>query len=197
MGERFSALFPLLLLAALAGVTWWLEQALQGPPPRRAAILRHDPDYIVDKLTAIRMDISGGIKYTLRAAKMTHYPDDDSTHLESPGLAAESGRAPVTVTAKQGLVSSNGENIYFRENVVVTRAAYAGKSEMTLASSYLHVLPEENIAKTDRPVTITDATTVINAVGLEFNHETSVLKLLSQVRGTYHDPKRKQRGKPG
>ena len=35
--------------------------------------------------------------------------------------------------------------------------------------------------------TITDAATVVNAVGLELNSETRVLKLFSQVRGTY-DP---------
>lgn len=191
MAERLAPLFPLLLLAAIAAVTWWLDQALLGPPVRREAILRHDPDYIADKLTAYRMDVEGNIKYTLRAAKMTHYPDDDTTHLELPDLVTASNRAPVTVTAKQGLISSNGENVYFRDNVVVTRAAYAAKSEMKLTTSYLHVIAEENIVKTDRPVTITDATTVVNAVGLEFNHETSILKLHSQVRGTYHDAKRK------
>jgi lipopolysaccharide export system protein LptC len=197
MGERFAPLFPLVLLVVLAGVTWWLDQALLGTPARREAILRHDPDYIVDKLTAVRMDVAGKVKYTLRAAKMTHYPDDDTTHLELPDLATASNRAPVTVTAKQGLVSSNGENVYFRDDVVLTRAAYADKSEMKLTSNYLHVIPEENVAKTDRPVTITDANTVVTAVGLEFNQETSVLKLHSQVRGTYHDAKRKLRTSPG
>jgi len=197
MNERFASLFPLLLLAVLAGVTWWLDQALLDTPMRRDATLRHDPDYIVDKLTAVRMDVAGKVKYTLRAAKMTHYPDDDTTHLELPELATASNRAPVTVTAKQGLVSSSGENVYFRNDVVLTRAAYADKSEMKLTSNYLHVIPEENIAKTDRPVKITDANTVVTAVGLEFNQETSVLKLYSQVRGTYHDAKRKLRAGAG
>ena len=38
-----------------------------------------------------------------------------------------------------------------------------------------------------RAAKITDALTVVNAVGLELNSETRVLKLFSQVRGTY-DP---------
>ena len=196
MSERLASVFPLMLLALLAVITWWLDQVLQGPPVRRDAILRHDPDYIVNGLVGMRMDVAGKVKYTLRAQKMTHYPDDDTTHLVAPNLATESRYAPVTVTAKQGLVSSNGENVYFTDNVVVTRAAYADKSEMQLRSSYLHVIPEENIAKTDRPVTIVDANTLVNAVGLEVNHDTSILKLHSQVRGTYHDAKRKPRTKP-
>jgi lipopolysaccharide export system protein LptC len=191
MSERFASLFPLLLLAVLAGITWWLDQALQGPPVRRDAILRHDPDYFVEKLTAVRMDTSGAIKYTLRAAKMVHYPDDDTTHLALPDMISHGARAPVTINAKEGLISSNGENIYFSNNVVATRAAYVDRSEMKFASEYLHVMPEENIAITDRPVTITDANSVVRAVGLEFNSETLTLKLHSQVRGSYFDPKRK------
>ena len=34
-------------------------------------------------------------------------------------------------------------------------------------------------------MTITDAATVVHAVGLELNNETRVLKLFSNVRGTY------------
>ena len=40
---------------------------------------------------------------------------------------------------------------------------------------------------TDQPVTITDAHTKVSAVGLELNSETRILKLLSSVRGTYHE----------
>src|SRR4030095_13290398 len=54
-------------------------------------------------------------------------------------------------------------------------------------TSYLPVCPDENIAKTDRPVTITDAATVVNAIGLEMNSDTRILKLHSRVQGTY-DP---------
>jgi lipopolysaccharide export system protein LptC len=86
-------------------------------------------------------------------------------------------------------VSSNGENVYFTDDVKVTRAGNAEQSELTMRTTYLHVIPDDHIARTDRPVTITDAATVVHAVGLELNSETRVLKLLSRVRGTY-DPKK-------
>jgi len=84
-------------------------------------------------------------------------------------------------------VSSDGENIYFHDNVVITRASYSNRSELNMRTSYLHVIPDDNIARTDRPVTITDANTTVEAVGLELNSETQVLRLLSRVKGTYHD----------
>ena len=198
MNERLTAWFPLLLLTVLAGLTFWLDRFVQAPAFTRGAAARHDPDYIVDGLSAVRMNPDGKIKHTLSAGKMVHYPDDDSTHLESPRFVNHAAaQAPVTITAREALVSGEGENIYFHNDVHVTRAPYAEKSQLEMRTSYLHVIPDDNIARTDRAVTIIDAHTVVTAVGLELNSETRVLKLLSRVKGTYHDPKKSTRGVPG
>jgi lipopolysaccharide export system protein LptC len=93
----------------------------------------------------------------------------------------------VTVTASEAAVSSNGDHVYFQDDVRVTRAAHAGASELVMSTTFLHVVPEQHIARTDRAVSITDATTTVSAVGLEMNNKTRVIKLLSNVRGTY-DP---------
>jgi len=186
-GERLSAWFPLLLLGALAGLTFWLDRAVQLPDAG-GNVLRHEPDYIVDQLSAVQMGADGRTKSTLTAKKMLHYPDDDSTVLTMPHwVSYEADAPPLTVTSRDGLVSSNGENIYFRDNVRVVRAAHGEHSELVLETSILHVIPNKNIAQTDQPVRITDANTVVNAIGLELNSETHVLKLLSQVKGTYHE----------
>jgi lipopolysaccharide export system protein LptC len=189
MSERLTAWFPLLLLAALAGLTFWLDRFVQPPGTNHGAAARHDPDYVVDGLSAVRMAPDGSVKHSLFAERMVHYPDDDTTHLRLPRFVSyATAQAPVTITAREALVSREGENIYFHDDVIVTRAPYADRSELRMRTSYLHVIPDENIAKTDRAVTITDANTTVQAVGLELNSETQVLRLLSRVKGTYHDP---------
>ena len=189
IGERVSALFPLLLLAALAGLTFWLDQVVQLPEVPHDAVKRHDPDYFVYGLSALKMDAEGKVTYTLFAQKMVHYPDDDSTVLTNPRwVSLGADKVPVTITADQALVSSHGNNVYFEHNVRVVRDAHAGQSRLVLQTNYLQVIPDEDIATTDRPVVITDAHTVVNAVGLELNSKTCVLKLLSNVKGTYYDP---------
>ena len=194
MNERFTVWFPLLLLAALAALTFWLDRTVQPTPVGRPNVVRHDPDYFVDGLSAVRMAADGSIKHTLGARRMVHYPDDDTTHLEAPRLVTyATRRAPVTITAKRAEISSEGENIHFHDDVQLTRAPYADKSELVARSSYLHVMPDDNIARTDREVTIVDANTTLGAVGLEFNSETRVLKLLSGVRGTYHEIRKSAR----
>lgn len=186
--ERLTSWFPFALLAGLAALTFWLDRMVQFTPGGPQAVGRHDPDYTVDRLKAARTNEAGIVVYTLDADRMIHYPDDDTTHLTAPRFVSlRSKQGPVTITAREGMVSSNGENVYFKEDVKVTRAAYADRTEMVMRTAFLHVIPDDNIAKTDRPVTITDAATVVNAVGLEMNNETRVLKLFANVRGTY-DP---------
>jgi lipopolysaccharide export system protein LptC len=188
MLERLAAAFPFALLAALAALTFWLDRVVQPPQRGPDAASRHDPDYIVDNLSAVRTNDTGNAVYTLSASRMVHYPDDDTTFLTRPRFVSHRS-TPMTITAREALVSSNGENVYFRDDVKVTRAANREQSEMVMRTTYLHVIPDDSIARTDRPVTITDAATVVDAIGLELNSETRVLKLLSRVRGTY-DPKK-------
>lgn len=188
MVNRLTTAAPLLMVAMLAALTYWLDQIAQPAPVVADKASRHDPDYIVDKLSAISMNESGAAAYTLSAARMLHYPDDDTTLMTQPQLVSYSSEnAPVTITSNEALVSANGEHVYFRDNVKVTRAADVKNSEMVMRTAFLHVIPDDKIARTDRPVTITDAATTVTAVGLEFNSETHVMKLFSNVRGTY-DP---------
>jgi lipopolysaccharide export system protein LptC len=179
---------PLLLAGALAGFTFWLDRFAQGPERDVVGPSRHDPDYIVDKLSAVHLDKTGAASYSLVAAKMVHYPDDDATLLTSPRFVSYgSPKAPLTVAASEGVMTSRGDHVYFQDDVRVTRAAHEGASELVMRTSFLDVIPDLHIARTDRAVTVTDDATTVTAVGLEVNGETRVIKLLSNVRGSY-DP---------
>ncbi len=187
MIERLATLFPLALLVLLAALTYWLDQAVQSPAVPRPTLLRHDPDYTVDKLLATRMDVTGRVRDSLYAVRMVHFPDDDSTALTRPRFISHAHGAPMTITSQQALVSSNGGEIHFRGDVRASRAPSANNSALVVTTEYLHVLPDDNIAKTDQPVVIQDAAMTIHAVGMELNNETRVLKLNASVRGVYNN----------
>ena len=192
MGDRLTAWLPIALIGTLAALTFWLDRVVQ-PSRDLLGASRHDPDYIVDDLSAVRIGQAGRESYTLSAVKMVHYPDDDTTLLTRPRFVSYgSEKAPVTITSSQGVVSAKGDHVYFQDDVRVTRAPHGDQSELVMSTAFLHVIPDQNLARTDRAVTITDAATVVTAVGLELNNETRVLKLLSNVRGTY-DPSKAPR----
>ena len=191
--HRITPWFPVVLLAVMAAMTVWLDRQVQPPERSRDGKARHDPDYIVEELAATRFGPDGLARYSLSARRMVHYPDDDTTHLEAPKLVNFSGTsATVTVTSKTAMISSNGENAYLTDDVRLVRAAYADKSELTVQTSYLHIIPDADIARTDKPVRVADARILITAVGLEFNNQTRILKLLSNVRGRYENPQSKR-----
>ena len=98
-----TRLFPLLLMLALAGLTFWLERTVREEEGMHPSLRRHDPDYIVDNLTHTRFNAQGAVESTLAAAKMLHYPDDDSTDLVAPRVVQTKPNEPrVTVTADRG-----------------------------------------------------------------------------------------------
>lgn len=194
---RLTTAAPLLLVGILAALTFWLDRVAQGPARDLIGPSRHDPDFIVEKLTGVRMGESGAASYSLSAAKMMHYPDDDTTLLSSPRFVSYgSSKATVTITASEGVVSAKGDHVYFQDDVRITRAAHANTSELVMRTTFLHVVPDQQIAMTDRLVTLSDNANTVTAEGLEMNSATHVIKLLSKVRGTY-DPGSSPRNKAG
>jgi lipopolysaccharide export system protein LptC len=183
------------LLGIMAGLTFWLDRVIEAGARDIVGPSRSDPDYIVQNISARSLDETGKARHTLTAAKMVHYPDDDSTLLTQPRFVAYGAvQAPVTITANQGVVSSKGEHVYFQDNVRVARAPYGNQSELVMRTSFLHVVPNEHLARTDRHVTIINDATVVTAVGLELDTRSHELKLLSNVQSTYDPTKAPPRG---
>ena len=190
--ERWSTAFPLALLAMLAALTLWLDRIVQPPAAPRDGSARHDPDYIVENFSAVRLGPDGAPQHRIQAKRMLHYPDDDTTHLEAPRYVSFAAKKnpEITVVSETALVSREGGTVDFNNNVRAVRAASGKQSELVLTSDHLRVIPDDHIAITDHAVTIVDANTKLTAVGLELDDKSKTLKLKSRVRGTYVPPKK-------
>ena len=117
---------------------------------------------------------------------MLHFPDDETTDIVAPRLVQRhDNAAPVVIRADRGVISRNGDEASFYGNVVVIREAGTGRSELRVQTEYLHIVPDLNLARTDKPVIITEGRSRISGVGMEFNDKTRQFALLSQVRGTF------------
>ena len=190
MYARPTILFPLALLSLLALLTLWIDRSVQAPGHKADSNSRHDPDYMLNNFVTTSTDINGDLHYILAATEMRHYPDDDSTELERPRFTQFAVAKPYTqIEGQRGLVSSNGENVQFMDNVKVVRQAFKDRGEMTLLTEYLNVTPKQDLATTDRPVVITEAPkTVIHGTGMIFDKKQQTLQLLKQVRAHYVSP---------
>lgn len=185
MRIRVSNLLPLLLVFFLAALTLWLRIAVETPSGGDPRLRRHDPDAIVDNFTVTRLDENGRAQYSLAASQMIHFADDESTELFAPRFVRRGDGPAVTITADRGTINHEGDEAFFRGNVLVVRTATQEQSELQIRTNYLHVLAERNVARTNEPVTITEGKSVLSGVGMEYDREKSRLELFSSVRGSF------------
>jgi len=191
MMERVRVWLPLLPLLLLLAATYWLNLQVQPPASGPDKNLRHDPDYVIDNFTATTLDVQGKIRFVMSAKQMWHYPDDDTTHLEAPLLLSMTAESPpLRISAQTGEISSKGEEVFLHNDVAIVRPAYADRSELTFNTDYLHVIPSKDIANTDQAVTMADARTKLNAVGMELDNKTRIIKFLSHVKTVYEPVKK-------
>ena len=122
MTEHFNLIAIAAVLLILAALSWWLPTALTPRGNIFTGDTRHDPDYIIDNFVATELNPQGKPKHELRAAKLVHYADDDTSDLTQPYLIQYSPDAPAVHTrADRGQVSPDGKLIVMRGNVSVKR----------------------------------------------------------------------------
>jgi lipopolysaccharide export system protein LptC len=191
VNDRLITWSPLILLALLATMSFWLDRKVQPPAHRADGSTRHDPDFIVEGFSAVKMNPDGTRRYALSAKRMVHFPDDNSTQLELPRLVYfDYKRAPVTIRSETAEAVQGGDDVFFRGDVQIIRSAFASNAELGVFTSFLEVIPDKDLAKTDKPVRMVEGSSTASSVGLEFNNVTRELKLLSEVKATYAIPKR-------
>jgi lipopolysaccharide export system protein LptC len=195
-------LMPLLLMALVAGSTFWLVQVNspreQDTGPRAK---KHEPDYYMERFSATELAEDGSTKMRFTGDRMVHFEDDETYEVTKPAMRAfEAARPPVTGHADLGRMNAEASVIDLFGNALVVRSAGPDPKQdpkMTAASEYFRVLINEDIVKTDKPVELTRGPSVMNANGLVFNNVTREVQLLGNVRGTIvMAPRAESAGKP-
>jgi len=180
-----TRVLPLVLVLALALLSFWLERTAHEAPPQSTPN-RHDADYSVERFTITDYGRDGTPRSTLSAVKMVHYPDDDSTVLAAPRFVQTTPDHPrLVLSADRGTLSRDGEEVFLNDNVLLVREPAEGWTEARMRTSYLHVLPSRGLARTDREVQIEEPGRTLVARGMEYDNDARKLVLQSQVRGNF------------
>ena len=181
--NRMSNWFPVILLAALAMLTYWLDAQVQGGG-RGAATGPKDPDYFVEDFAATSYGKDGSVVQQLVARRLTHFPDGQPTLVIAPQLTdTPPGKPPMRVRADTGRISADNDHVYLLGNVVAERDGVGSHSKITLATESLHVQPRVEKADTDRRVTINDATGTHVGNAMEADNKARTIKLRNGVTG--------------
>lgn len=184
MISRFISWLPFILFAFfVVGVPLWLGQSPRTPSETRGTVPARVPDYLMENMTAVQMGDDGVARQMLFAKRAIHYADDDSVYLEEPYLVeTQPGKPPVQAKSDQAEIMNNNRDIYMKGEVMLIRNGNRNGGETTLSTSLLHLIPADDIVKTNKPVVIRESNAVIKAIGMEMNNRTGVTKLVSQVK---------------
>jgi lipopolysaccharide export system protein LptC len=182
---RLTSLIPLIAMAALAGITWWLLQATL--PRRNDDVVRpkeHTPDYFADKFSVSELDQSGATQYRLTAQSLIHYEDDEMSDLVKPAMRAfQPGKPIVTATGDTGTVNADASIVNLYGNARILRAPGNGDPQMQADSEHFKVLVNDDVIETEKPVKLQRGMSVMTASGMKYNNVTRVMQLFGNVRG--------------
>lgn len=188
--DRIAAGISIALLAGLAAISYYLAELsarFERPDAPRAPA--HEPDYFVEGLALTRLNREGQPVFRMSADRMLHYPDDDSSEFVRPTLVSLDPVKPlVTLRAERGMATSGGQQTHLHDAVRLTRAAHGDQPALRIDTDYVLVLPDEDLARTDRPVRITYGASSLTGVGMEFDNAARVLKVQSRVQGVWAAP---------
>ncbi|MBK6906161.1 MAG: LPS export ABC transporter periplasmic protein LptC [Rhodocyclaceae bacterium] len=186
MSVRSFNWLPVILLIALAALSFWLDRVVQEksvkPQTPNTGV-----DFWADSFTVKSFGPDGKLKSTLSASRLTHESSDDSSTLLTPKI--NTARAPsMTITADRALASSGAESVEFIGNVKLDRTAAggknAGKGPLRVRTERMLVHPDIELAEGRAAVRIEQNGSVVNAGSYRIDGRTGVSVLEGRVRAT-------------
>jgi lipopolysaccharide export system protein LptC len=129
------------VLLLLVVLSLWLPNILIKPVISLNTEPRHEPDYHVENFTSTAMSEQGEPRYVLRAKKLTHYPDNDTSLLEKPELIQYApGTSATHTTADRGKIYNDGKELLMLGNVRVTRGKDVTGPGGEVTTQELHIV---------------------------------------------------------
>ncbi|WP_426416088.1 LPS export ABC transporter periplasmic protein LptC [Aestuariirhabdus sp. LZHN29] len=160
-----------------------LRQALTPPDtdPRE----RQEVDFYMQNAQLTRYNEHGALDHRLNAVEVNHYPHNDTTMISEPRMTLLKADGERHISARSGKLLPGSEDLELWDDVVMRVLAQDGSERGRLDTDFITLYSGQELASTNRPVTITTPSGVTRAVGMKANLNQDQVQLLSNVRGTY------------
>lgn len=174
-------------LIALVSVTSWLSVITQQV--ETVDLSPSEVTTIIKGARLSQMTLDGKLDYTAAVDTIKRQQNQVSQlHQVTAKLFPQNAQMPPWVlTSRQGRFIQTPQEIQLWDHVVIERSGNTYAAPYKLSTNTLNIFPQQNIARTDAPVTIYQPGTpnVTIGVGLLANFNTQTVKLLSSVDSTF------------
>ncbi len=187
-----SAYLPLLLMAVLAAGTWWLVRNAPVVDNHAAtAPLRHEADYVMTNFVVQRFAPDGSLRTQIEGAQLRHFADDDTLEIDAARIRSVGENGTVTLaSANRALANGDGSEVQLFGDAQVLRPAEGNEAAVEFRSEFLHAFRNVERISSDRPVVVTQGSSVIHAEGMEYDNLARVVELRGHSTATFMPPKR-------
>jgi len=179
VNARPAPLLPIGVLVLLVALTFWLSRFAQAPDKAGNNNPTREPDLVIENFSARKLDAAGDVQYAVNAAKMAHFPADDSSQLEKVTLIAnDASESSVIVTAPLGQLvrlADGSDEVMMTGGVVVETIATNKHPAIKLTTPKLTVLPDANQARSSDGVVLKSAIGMLTARGFVLGTKTRQL----------------------
>ncbi|MDR3490752.1 MAG: LPS export ABC transporter periplasmic protein LptC [Gammaproteobacteria bacterium] len=143
-------------------------------------------DGYMQDVTAILLNKEGMAALKLVTPKMIHYPQDDTTDIQTPRVTFfRKSPQPWFIDADFAKSTHGINEILFWSHVDIHHPSDIENPKTTLQTESLTIYPEQQIAKTDLPVTFIQPDTIVHGVGMLADLNLGTIQLLSKTQGEY------------
>lgn len=189
--DQATASLPVVLMALLAGGTYWLvKNTPVADAPRAQTAPRHEPDYTMERFSVQHFTPAGRPRTYLEGKEMRHYPDTDILEIDEVRVRTvdEQGR-PLVATARRALANGDGSEVQLIGGARVVREASGPPGSpqaqrLEFEGEFLHLFPDQERVQSHLPVVLRQGAMQVSGQSMKYNHLDRVLELQGQVRGT-------------
>jgi len=187
-----SAYLPLLMMAVLAGGTWWLVRNAPSTEVRPAAAPAvHEADYVMSRFVVQRFGSDGSLRTQIEGDELRHYPDDDTLEIDGARIRAVGADGVVTLaTARRALANGDGSEVQLLGDAHVVRPATAKEAGLDFRSEFLHAFRNIEQVRSHLPVVVRQGDNVVRAEGMNYDHLARVVELKGRSTATFAPPRR-------
>lgn len=171
-----------LLLVALGN--WLTEQSVKQVDKHLTPQPEVQLDYYLNRVTISALDDEGRLQHRLQATQLNHYSTTDQTMLQQPRMEIlKQDDVLWRLTAEQGVLEQQNDELLLQGQVELLQPS--AEQPLRLNTPALRIQPRDGTADTNQPVTLRQASSRIDAVGMKIEDEGKRVTLLSHVRGHY------------
>lgn len=197
--DRVTLYLPVVLMAVLALISYWLVRTAPGDKaPEAVALYDNAPDYYLHSFSAQSFDAKGHLLRQVEGGVGRHFPDTKWTEIDDfHGQSYGAGGAVMLAQAQRGLINEEVTEIQLIGAAQLLRPELnlvdqAPRPRAVYRSAFLHIFTEPEIAKSHLPVEVEYGRNRFRADSMLYDNVTQILELNGRVQADFAPPPSKR-----